>query len=320
MVAIKIQPNYSILNLRLTWNYQRSQFMNKVILKQFILSIGIGTLALLSNLLTPLKTLAAESVKSPFVAVFVDDATEKVMGAFPYDRSLYARAIAALRSAKAKGVVIKFFLDQNKTTAGDDSLAAEIKKIPVLLQARLDPTEPHPNPLPVSFGCDQRVKGDSHAIYGGQSGWIPLEKFSQGCAGVGFVDLASKNDVLNIPLALKYEDNLMPSLDLIALEMAFGAQAQIKPGGKLTLAGHNLPLDASGQVHAKLPTTDTIDSISFADVMKGTFDKTKVAGKIVILGYDAKETPTLPTPQGPIRIHRLFYHCLENLYEQLMAN
>ncbi len=266
------------------------------------------------------KVFAQESLRSPFVAVFVDDATEKELGAFPYDRSKYAQAISALRKAKAKAVVVKYFLDQAKPGMGDDELSAEIKKIPVLLQARLDSTEPHPNVLPVSFGCGSQVTGDTGALLSGQSGWIPLEKFSQGCAGVGFVDRASKADVLNISSVVKYKDGVFPSLELAALELALGQPAQITLGNKITLAGHSLPVDAAGKVQTQLPAKDQIDSISFLDVLKGTFDKERVAGKIVILGYDAQKTPTLETLQGPIRIHRLFYYSLENFYKQLMAH
>lgn len=263
---------------------------------------------------------AQEPLRSPFIAVFVDDVTEKELGPFPYDRSKYAEVISVLREAKAKAVVIKYFLDQAKPGIGDEELSAEIKKIPVLLQARLELGGPHPNPLPVSFGCGSQVKGDTHTLLSGQSGWIPLEKFSQDCAGVGFVDIATKNDVLNIPLVLKYKDTVLPSLELAALELAFGKTAKIFLGDKVTLGSHSLPVDPSSQIHTMLPAKDQIDSISFVDVIKGNFDKKRVAGKIVILGFDAKETPVLATPMGPIRIHRLFYHSLESLYEQLAAH
>lgn len=250
----------------------------------------------------------------------MDDATEKELGPFPYDRSKYAEVISTLRVAKAKAVVLKYFLDQAKPGIGDDELSVEIKKMPVLLQARLDQTEPRPNSLPVSFGCGSRVRGDTSALLSGQSGWIPLEKFSQGCAGIGFVDIASKNDLLNIPMVVKYRGCVLPSLELAALELAFGQPASIFLGDKISLAGHSLRVDASGQIHVQLPAKDRIDSISFVDVIKGNFDKKRVAGKIVILGFDAKETPVLATSMGPLRVHRLFYYSLESLYEQLETN
>jgi CHASE2 domain-containing sensor protein len=253
----------------------------------------------------------------PFVAVFVDDATEKILGPFPYDRSKYAQALAALRKAKAKAVVIKYFLDQSKPGDGDDRLANEMKTLPVLLQARLDPAEPHPNPLPSRLDRGPQIKGDKDKLLSGQSGWIPLEKFSRYCTGIGFVDISSKDDVLNIPLVLRYQNRVVPSLELAALELALGKTAQIQLGRRMVLDGYSLPLDASSQVRVHLPAQDKIDSISFIDVMLGKFDRKRVEGKIVILGFDAKETPTLPTFLGPLRIHRLFFYSLVNLFEQL---
>jgi hypothetical protein len=172
----------------------------------------------------------------------------------------------------------------------------------------------------VSFGYASRVKGDTHALLSGQSGWIPLEKFSRNCAGIGFVDIVSKKDVLNIPMVVKYKGTVQPSLELAALEMVFGKPAQIFLGDKATIGIHSLPVDSLSQVRAKLPTNDRIDHISFVDVLKGDFDKKQIAGKIIVLGFDAKETPVLTTPLGPLRIHRLFFLSLESLYEQFAGH
>ncbi len=265
------------------------------------------------------KVHAGEPTNSPFVAVFVDDATEKELGPFPYDRARYAQALAALRKAHAKAVVIKYFLDRAKPGGGDDRLADELGKLPVLLQARLDPSEAHPNPYPFGIGLAQQVRGDTRKLMSAQSGWIPLGKFSKPCQGIGFVDLASKDDVMDIPMVLKYQDRIVPSLELTALELAFNGPASIVLGANVSLAGHSLPVDASGQVRVTLTDQDRVNAISFIDVIQGTFDGNRVAGKIAVLGFDAKETPTLPTPHGAMRIHRLFFLSLESLYQQLIS-
>lgn len=121
-------------------------------------------------------------------------------------------------------------------------------------------------------------------------------------------------------MVIKYRGCVLPSLELAALELALGQPASIFLGDKISLASHSLRVNASGQIHVQLPAKDQIDSISFVDVIKGNFDKKRVAGKIVILGFDAKETPVLATSMGPLRVHRLFYYSLESLYEQLEAD
>lgn len=256
----------------------------------------------------------------PFVAVFVDDATEKALGPFPYDRSQYAKALNALRKAGAKAVVLKFFLDQAKPGPGDNVLAAEMKGMRILLQARLDPKEPKPNPMPASTDRSALVQGDTRSLLSGKSGWIPLEKFSRNSSDVGFVDIASARHVLDIPVVLLYQGMVVPSLELAAIETALGQKARVQAGGLVTLAGHSLPLSPASEVTVQLPAQDDLAPISFLDLLQGKFDPARVQGKIVVLGFDAKEAPTLPTTLGPLRIHRLFFYSLESLYRQFLAH
>lgn len=262
----------------------------------------------------------AQETKDPFVAVFVDDKTEKALGPFPYDRSLYAKALKVLHQAGAKAVVLKFFLDQAKPGNGDDLLADEMRGIRVLLQARLDPKEHKPNPLPAGPDRSALVRGDTGYLLTGKTGWIPLEKFSRNAADLGFVDIASASHVLNIPMVLLYQGLIQPSLELTAVETAFGQRARIQIGSSMTVADHSLPLNEKSEVAVQLPGKDNLDPISFLDVLQGKFDPKRIQGKIVILGFDAKETPTLPTTLGPLRIHRLFFYSLENLYQQLVMH
>lgn len=265
-------------------------------------------------------TINGKSGNQPFTAVFVDDATEKALGPFPYDRSVYARALIALRKAEAKAVVVKCFLDHPKNAQGDDLLAKELRKLPVLLQARMDPSERHPNPFPSAFNRAEKVIGDSSRLYGGNSGWIPIAKFSSRCADIGFVDVPSTTDIQNLPLVFRYQDKVVPSLELIAVERAIGETARITLGRHVAWGGHTLPVDASGCLRVHLPVTDTIPTISFIDLLNGKFDTKRIKGKIVILGVDTAVMPTIPTPTGLMRIHRFFYHCVVNLYDQLQTS
>jgi hypothetical protein len=288
--------------------------------KRLISYVRFFVLNVLFCFCLPAFSRADAGLAGPFVAVFIDDQTEKELGPFPYDRSVYAKALVVLRQAQAKAVLIKYFMDRPKTEKGDDALAEEIKKIPVLLQARLDDGEPNSNPLLPQFECGARVFGGTQFLLAGKSGWIPLPEFEKGCAGVGFVDVASKRNVFEIPMAVKYQGRLFPSLWLSALELAFGAKAEIVLGDKMVLAGHQMPLDDKGEVLSMAPASDSLQAISFIDVLKGHFDKSLIRGKIVILGFDAKETPSLPTPRGRLRIHRFFFYSLESLYEQFQRN
>src|SRR6266567_213979 len=96
-------------------------------------------------------TLLGASFRDDFAVVFIDAASETKFGAFPLDRSLLATAIRKASDLHARGVVLKFFLDQPKVAASDLLLAQALTNTPVVLQARIDDAEAHPNPLPERF-------------------------------------------------------------------------------------------------------------------------------------------------------------------------
>src|SRR4051812_42825563 len=83
----------------------------------------------------------------PFAVVFIDVKTERLLGPFPYDRSIYARAINKAASSGARGVILKFFIDQPKGEAGDRALVVAVGGTKVILQAMLDDKEAAPNEL-----------------------------------------------------------------------------------------------------------------------------------------------------------------------------
>lgn len=53
----------------------------------------------------------AGAADSPFRVVLVDKQTEEQYGPFPLSRSLLAKGIEQIKTRKAKGIILKFFLD-----------------------------------------------------------------------------------------------------------------------------------------------------------------------------------------------------------------
>src|SRR5215212_6630734 len=104
-------------------------------------------------IVAPAGCAAAErrAAKDVFAVVFVDERTEARLGPFPYDRSVYAKGIERMGELGARGVVLKFFIDQAKTREGDEALAAAMGKVKVVLQAQLLTAEERPNRLPERF-------------------------------------------------------------------------------------------------------------------------------------------------------------------------
>jgi CHASE2 domain-containing sensor protein len=279
--------------------------------------IGIGKpapaktcacLALLICLLS--NTLLGASFRDDFAVVFVDAASEAKFGPFPFDRSLEAKAIRQAGDLGAKGVVMKFFFDQPKSQAGDLLLASALTNLPVLLQACLDDTESHPNPLPDRFTLEG-VKAQT--AISGQSGLIPLPMFITNALDVGFVDFASTR----VPLLETYQSRTVKSLVLCSIELATGRRAVLGPDGRMKFGEQVLRVDGSNCVTATMPAKDDLACIPFHQFLAAGIPASRIKGKIVIIGYDGPHIQSVSTAIGPVRAHRFFVYVLQSIYEQL---
>lgn len=251
---------------------------------------------------------------NPFVVVFIDTATEKSLGLFPYDRALYAKAIERAAALGARGVVVKFFLDKPKSADGDRILVRAMSAVHVVLQARMDPDEPTPNALPDRFKLSLHRDADDQPI-SGMRGWIPRPEFSTAAYDVGFID---HRVIDRMPLIERYQDRYVKSLYLCCLEMATGHRAEVTAGRLVRLGKQSLRIDTRNEVAVNYPINDDLPYLSFADFIasKGS---AAVKDRVVILAYDSDRFEAVSTPAGKMRPHRAFYHALTSIYDQLQA-
>jgi hypothetical protein len=265
----------------------------------------------LAVLLCMLSTsLHGASFRDDFAVVFIDAASEARYGAFPFDRSLVAQAIRQAADLGAKGVVLKFFFDQPKAEAGDSLLAAALTNLPVLLQARIDDTEPHPNPLPDRFTLPE-VKAQT--VISGRSGWLPIPRFIANARDVGFVDFASTQ----VPRLETYQSRTVKSLVVCCIELATDKSAVMGPNGTMKFGTNELRLDARNCVTARLPAKDDLAYIPFNQFLAGETPAKQIKGKVVIIGYDGPGIQSFDTAIGPVKAHRLFVYDLQSIYEQV---
>ncbi len=270
------------------------------------------TLAYISLLLLLTTLTRARDFASDFAFVIIDDATEAKPGPFPYDRAMYAKAIDACVRLKAKAVVLKFFFDLPKSADGDTALAAAMKKIPVVLQARLEATEGTAQSIPPRFRFGDKLLPAGER---GDLGWIPLPALLDSAAAVGFVDF----DRPVIPLVEEYRGVAYKSLVLCCLEQATGAQARVEPG-KVFIGKGWLPVDGQNVFHSDFGELEPLQPISLASLLAGEVKPEAITGHVVILGWDSKNTDTLNTKLGSMRIHRVFLQCLAICHRQLSAS
>lgn len=243
---------------------------------------------------------------SPFQAVFVTDDDAAKLGGFPLPRRRYAEALYAAKRAGAQAVILKFFMDQPSRNPADDAALAEAIKncgIKVVLQARLEGTEKKSNPLAGRF-----IRSDLPSLDGtfnGCSGWLPLPVFADGAYAVAFVDGLNP-----VPVIEMYRGHPMPSLFLVALELALGKTTWTPTA--MTLNSVTLPM-RGGKIEMALPPKDVFPSFSLSALLDGKTENA-LKGAIVIIGYDGREMHTFPTPIGSVKAHRLFFYELDLAY------
>ena len=258
------------------------------------------------------STLTAASFRDDFAVVMIDAATEAKFGAFPLERSFLARGIRKAAALGGNAVVIKFFLDLPRDPTSDLALSSALTNVPVLLQARIDDTEAHPNPFPDRFnfpGVNLQTE------MSGRSGWIPLPIFAAKAKDIGFVDSSSTR----VPLLETYQSRTVKSLIVCCIEQATGRPARIASNSSMKFGASRLQMDSHNCVTANLPPKDDLAYIPFHQFLEGDIPASQIKGRIVIIGYDGPKMQSFSTTIGQVRGHRLFVYALQSIYEQVRS-
>ncbi|MBL4614086.1 MAG: CHASE2 domain-containing protein, partial [Magnetovibrio sp.] len=129
---------------------------------------------------------------------------------------------------------------------------------------------------------------------------IPV--LEKGTKGVGMFSLNPSLDgiIRQLPLVTKHDGHLYPALAVEAIRVGFqvstlmvevdpfGIKAVgIAPKSRVKPKGLKIPTDAIGQVRPYFAPHDRSLYVSAADVLNGTVDKSKIAGKIAFIGTSA---------------------------------
>jgi len=246
------------------------------------------------------------SFDEDFVVVFIDAQSEAKFGAIPLDRNILANGINAIADAGARGLVLKFFLDQPKDGPGDKRLAKALARIPGALQARLDSQQGSSNQLDERFS----LNGSFNVAATGSRGWIPLPLFAKHATDVGFIDFNSPL----VPMVEQYQSRTVKSLILCAIEMAAKKKAILRAEHWIQVGEHIIKVDSRNQATAGLIQPPLARSVSFNSVLDGT-TRAELKNKVVILAYDGPHIETLMTSAGPMGSHRYFVNILRAIYD-----
>lgn len=244
-----------------------------------------------------------------FAFTFIDQEFQDRFGGPPFDRTLYARVIERCRAAGAKGVLIKLFLDQERTAAGDEALARAMTGLPVILQARLEPATGLNPDIPERFAF---AKAGLATGISGDRGWIPIPRFMAVAADIGFVDFADET----IPLLETYRGAHYKSIVVCGLELQTGVKARLGANGRLLLGDRMFPA-GHNYLQKVTRSTSPLPGFPLSALLAGQVDETLIRGRVVILGFTGKAGPKITTPTGEIEAHVFFGQCLRSVFESL---
>jgi CHASE2 domain-containing sensor protein len=248
-----------------------------------------------------------------FVAVFFDDQSAKELHVdAPLPRDLVAKMITKFHDAGARGLVIKWFLDLPRDKQQDEALAKALCLMPTVLQA-CHKEDGSTNALPERFRIAQTNDLELKEVMSSERGYLPLPIFSKCARGVGFVDLAGDRTD-SVPLVEGYQDNLVKSLYVNALELELRETAVYK-GDRVIFGAKTLSFNSLGEHRIKaLPE---LDYVPFHDVLKSRVSMNQFKDKVIILGYDGRRIHSIKTKWGEIKAHRLLVQSLLALTDDL---
>ena len=205
--------------------------------------------------------------------------------------------------------VIKLFLDREFTAGGDEALAQAMQRIPVVLQARIEPETGTPDDLPgrVAFHSPPLSTAIS-----GDRGWIPIPRLAAAAADIGFVDFADED----IPLLENYRGKTYKSVIVCALELQSGARAHLGGRQQLMLGTREFGADRQHAKKVRRALTP-LPAWALSDLLSGKIGQLEIAGRVVILGYTGSKAPVIATPAGGVSAHVFFGQCLRAVFEGL---
>jgi adenylate cyclase len=267
----------------------------------------------------------AERPGREIVVVKIDEESVRKLGRWPWSREHWAKLIERLTDWGAKVIGIDAIFAEKESTAADAKLAQAIGESGSVVVGYFfltseeeirdlkevypggDVSQISPKKLPVLFG-DQKVKKVPllETLYMRSN--IPM--ISERARGLGFfnVDLSVKENVDGtvrwVPLVMKFQDNVYPSLALQVLNEYLGNPGlpilRVADFGveKIQLGESAIPTDERGGLLVNYRGgRSTFQSYSFSKVISGKVPKEDFEDKIVLVGatatgiYDARVTP-----------------------------
>ena len=252
-------------------------------------------------------------VDSRIAIVDVDERSLRALGQWPWSRHKIARVLQNLTDAGAAIIGLdmvfaerdgsspaRIAADLNMSAAAlpdyDRILAKTLASTPVITGFTFDFDRVLPNPPPQNSTIYiQRGRGDREAlpVARGVVTNIPLLQQSSYSSGSFNTVPDSDGIVRYVPLLISYDDAIYPALSFEMVRTLLGAkkvEIRYDPNGvaQIDMGGIEIPTNAQGKLFVNYHGgAHTYPYLSAVDIYRGTFDRSAVAGKIILLGTSA---------------------------------
>ena len=277
----------------------------------------------------------------PVVIVDIDEESLKERGQWPWARTLVAEMVTRLTKAGAAAIAFDVvFAEPDRTSPAlaadlfpglDDETRAKLKALPSNDQVLADAISksrvvmgqtalaqgseaPAGEPLPqTGFGIRGPRSEPPLVTFPGLLRNVP--ELENAAAGRGLFTIKPERDgiVRRVPIVMRAEDTIVPSLTLDMLRVVSGSgSVMIKTDEagiqSLVLRGLEIPTDAWGQLWIHFGPHDASRFVSAKDLLAGTVDADRFKGRLVLIGtsavglLDLKTTPVEPAMPG-VEVH-----------------
>jgi serine/threonine-protein kinase len=254
---------------------------------------------------TMFKLRGKKDVAQDIVIVGIDDASLKVLGAWPWNRDKVGRLVTSISAQRPKTIMLDmtFGPDQYQKAAGyTESLAIAIGKARnVVLGYHYSQND---IPAAGTF-LPAGVERSSYKTFDDQSGFSkyppviasriypPDALLADSADGMGFVNASLDRDhhVRQQPLIVGFRGEFFPSVQIAAVERYLGTDprlVRIQVGKSIALGSKVIPIDRHGQMTINFNGPErSFKYYSAADILNKMTAPNELSGKLVLVGYVA---------------------------------
>lgn len=257
----------------------------------------------------------------PVTVVAIDEASLARYGQWPWPRSTLAALVDAIERARPAAIGLDILMPEPDRLSPERVLAGAARDDPVLAQriaalpsndAALARAIADARAVVAIAGIDgrgarafrsppflvvDRSHGAAAAVATRATGYagalVNVDAIDRAAAGHGVISAGRAGNVVRrMPLLVRIDDRLAPSLALEVLRVAIGAPAvRVRADGAsieaVQVGDVVVPTEADGALRIHFSARDKRRLVSAADVLDGNVDAARLAGQLVLVGADA---------------------------------